>query len=185
MPFYLRDAYVCFVSAAGLIYSMSTFLGMFNSVTVQPVVAAERVVFYRETAASMYSPAPYALATGVAELPYLAAQALIMVCITYWLVREGGRMLERGEEGVAPPGGMPSATLQVSCPKPKAIKRKYLIRWDHLCLWWQSVLVGALLRGACLCLTWLVDVGCHGCRWALRPWPGNSLSTSYSCSCVW
>jgi hypothetical protein len=35
----------------------------------------------------MYSPAPYAMATGVAELPYLAAQALVMVCITYWLVR--------------------------------------------------------------------------------------------------
>ncbi|GAB4819215.1 hypothetical protein N2152v2_006261 [Parachlorella kessleri] len=70
----------------GLIYSMAIFLGMFNAMTVQPVVAAERVVFYRETAASMYSPAPYAMATGVAELPYLAAQTLLLVCITYWLV---------------------------------------------------------------------------------------------------
>lgn len=38
----------------------------------------------------MYSPAPYAFATGIAELPYLAAQALVMVCITYWMVRRGG-----------------------------------------------------------------------------------------------
>lgn len=63
----------------GLIFSMSIFLGMLNCMAVQPVYGAERPVFYRERAARMYSPGPYALASALAELPYLAAQAIIMV----------------------------------------------------------------------------------------------------------
>lgn len=46
-------------------------------------------MFWRETAASMYSPLPYALATTLAEVPYLLIQAVIMVSVTYWLVRCG------------------------------------------------------------------------------------------------
>ena len=34
--------------------------------TAQPMVIAERVVYYRERAALMYSPLPYALASAVA-----------------------------------------------------------------------------------------------------------------------
>jgi hypothetical protein len=102
--------------------------------TVQPVMGAERVVFYRERSSSYYAPGPYAVvrrrclprcarlccavpqcrsapccscaaaaaaaecssppppvcvsvcvqASGVVELPYLVAQATLMVCITYW-----------------------------------------------------------------------------------------------------
>lgn len=70
----------------GLIFSQAIFLGMFNAMTVQAVIAAERAVFYRERAASMYAPGPYSLATGLAELPYLALQSIIMVNCTYWLV---------------------------------------------------------------------------------------------------
>jgi len=58
---------------------------MFNAMTVQPLVGAERVVFYRERAAMLYSPGPYSLALGLAEVPYLIAQALVMVNITYWV----------------------------------------------------------------------------------------------------
>jgi hypothetical protein len=114
----------------------------FNCMTVQPVMAAERVVFYRERSSSYYAAGPYAVvrrhrrccllrhtvlcyrcamlhcgavrrctvlqlcssscrmlkacplrvcmpcvcvqASGVVELPYLVAQATLMVCITYW-----------------------------------------------------------------------------------------------------
>lgn len=113
---------------------------VFNAITVQPLIAAERIVFYRgeppccsfprwfalghtvprlwqggpgtacllllrfccspphapplaalhdthpaaERAASMYAPGPYSLALGLAEVPYLIAQSLVMVNITYW-----------------------------------------------------------------------------------------------------
>ena len=40
----------------GVIYSSTSFMGMSNMNNVQPVLAYERVVFYREQAASMYSP---------------------------------------------------------------------------------------------------------------------------------
>lgn len=43
-------------------YAAVLFVGFENSVTVQPVVAVERTVFYRERAAGMYSAIPYALA---------------------------------------------------------------------------------------------------------------------------
>ena len=42
--------------------------GMFNCMTVQPLASAERIVFYRERAASMYSPGPYSLAISLAEV---------------------------------------------------------------------------------------------------------------------
>ncbi|KAL3609406.1 hypothetical protein D5086_000426, partial [Populus alba] len=38
------------------------FLGFQNGSAVQPVVAVERTVFYRERAAGMYSALPYAFA---------------------------------------------------------------------------------------------------------------------------
>lgn len=44
----------------GSMYSSVLFLGVSNSSTVQPVVAIERTVFYRERAAGMYSALPYA-----------------------------------------------------------------------------------------------------------------------------
>jgi hypothetical protein len=38
------------------------FVGIQNTIVVQPVVDAERTVFYREKAAGMYSSYPYAVA---------------------------------------------------------------------------------------------------------------------------
>eukprot|EP01018_Ginkgo_biloba_P025422 Gb_41757 [translate_table: standard] len=46
----------------GAMYGAVLFLGISNCSTVQPVVAIERTVFYRERAAGMYSAMPYALA---------------------------------------------------------------------------------------------------------------------------
>ncbi|KAI3761586.1 hypothetical protein L1987_52006 [Smallanthus sonchifolius] len=46
----------------GALYAGVFFVGMNNCQTVQPVVASERTVFYRERAAGMYSTLPYAMA---------------------------------------------------------------------------------------------------------------------------
>jgi hypothetical protein len=43
-------------------YAAVIFVGINNCQTVQPIVAIERTVFYRERAAGMYAPLPYALA---------------------------------------------------------------------------------------------------------------------------
>jgi hypothetical protein len=43
-------------------YFPVAFVGFENCITVQPVIAVERTVFYRERAAGMYSAIPYALA---------------------------------------------------------------------------------------------------------------------------
>lgn len=46
----------------GAMYAAVLFLGATNTSSVQPVVAIERTVFYRERAAGMYSALPYAFA---------------------------------------------------------------------------------------------------------------------------
>lgn len=45
----------------GSMYAACLFLGIENALAVQPVVAVERTVFYRERAAGMYSALPYAV----------------------------------------------------------------------------------------------------------------------------
>jgi hypothetical protein len=47
---------------AGGLYAVTLFLGVNNASTVQPVVAVERGVSYRERAAGTYSAIPYAIA---------------------------------------------------------------------------------------------------------------------------
>ncbi|KAK8989859.1 hypothetical protein V6N11_064273 [Hibiscus sabdariffa] len=49
-------------NAMGSMYAAVLFVGIQNAATVQPVVAIERTVFYRERAAGMYSAIPYAIA---------------------------------------------------------------------------------------------------------------------------
>lgn len=46
----------------GAMYAAVLFVGINNCSTVQPIVAVERTVFYRERAAGMYSAMPYAMA---------------------------------------------------------------------------------------------------------------------------
>lgn len=50
------------LNLTGAMYSAILFLGATNTSSVQPVVAVERTVFYRERAAGMYSALPYAIA---------------------------------------------------------------------------------------------------------------------------
>ncbi|GLT27269.1 hypothetical protein SLA2020_022810 [Shorea laevis] len=74
-----------FIVMAAL-YSSCLFLGVNNASTVQPIVSIERIVFYRERAAGMYSPIAYAVAQGLVELPYIATQTIIFGVITYFMV---------------------------------------------------------------------------------------------------
>lgn len=59
----------------GALYASTLFLGASNTLTVQPVVAVERTVFYRERAAGMYSTLPYSFAqvlcNTISRLVYL------------------------------------------------------------------------------------------------------------------
>lgn len=50
------------MNTLGAMYAAVLFLGGLNTALVQTVVSVERTVFYREKAAGMYSPLPYAFA---------------------------------------------------------------------------------------------------------------------------
>nr|QVT92329.1 ABC transporter [Salvia miltiorrhiza] len=70
-------------NAMGSMYAAINFLGFQYGSTVQPVVAIERTVFYRERAAGMYSALPYAFSQFVIEIPYVFAQSLIYGLIVF------------------------------------------------------------------------------------------------------
>lgn len=74
------------INILGAIYSAVFFLGVTNGITVQPVVAIERTVFYRERAAGMYSALPYAIAQVSIETIYVAIQSLIYTLILYSMI---------------------------------------------------------------------------------------------------
>lgn len=60
--------YVCRTTQAGLtnvlgaLYATTLFFSIINATVIQPVIAAERAVSYRERAAGMYSVFPFTLA---------------------------------------------------------------------------------------------------------------------------
>ncbi|KAD4889306.1 hypothetical protein E3N88_21379 [Mikania micrantha] len=70
----------------GAMYAAVFFVGINNSQTVQPVVATERTVFYRERAAGMYSSLPYAMAQVFVEIPYVLLQTIYYTGIVYTMV---------------------------------------------------------------------------------------------------
>ncbi|XP_057454408.1 ABC transporter G family member 36-like [Lotus japonicus] len=70
----------------GALYAAVIFVGVNNCQTVQPVVAIERTVFYRERAAGMYAPLPYAIAQVFTEIPYVFAQTTFYSLIVYAMV---------------------------------------------------------------------------------------------------
>ncbi|KAK2976352.1 hypothetical protein RJ640_014183, partial [Escallonia rubra] len=70
----------------GAMYSAVMFLGGTNTSAVQSVVAVERTVFYREKAAGMYSPLPYAFAQVAIEVIYVAIQTFIYSFILYAMI---------------------------------------------------------------------------------------------------
>ncbi|KAH9290325.1 hypothetical protein KI387_034442 [Taxus chinensis] len=69
----------------GSMFASILFIGVTNATSVQPVVSLERVVFYRERAAGMYSALPYALAQVAIELPYVLIQSLVYGSVVYSL----------------------------------------------------------------------------------------------------
>ncbi|KAG2580460.1 hypothetical protein PVAP13_6NG344400 [Panicum virgatum] len=70
----------------GIVYASALFLGFMNCSILQPVVATERVVLYREKAAGMYSTMAYAIAQVSVELPYMLVQVLIFSWIVYPMI---------------------------------------------------------------------------------------------------
>nr|XP_043615513.1 ABC transporter G family member 35-like [Erigeron canadensis] len=70
----------------GAMYASILFVGINNCSTVQPIVATERTVFYRETAAGMYSALPYAMAQVFVEIPYVLFQTTYYTLIVYAMV---------------------------------------------------------------------------------------------------
>ena len=62
MCFLFRENTTDLTMIIGAMYVAVLFVGINNCSTVQPVVAVERTVFYRERAAGMYSALPYAIA---------------------------------------------------------------------------------------------------------------------------
>ncbi|BDA47962.1 ABC transporter G family member 36 [Coccomyxa sp. Obi] len=70
----------------GVLYSATNFQGMFNLMNVLPIVGFERGVFYRERAALMYAHLPYISSVAFVELPYLLAQVLVFVPISYFMI---------------------------------------------------------------------------------------------------
>ncbi|KAL2630297.1 hypothetical protein R1flu_014983 [Riccia fluitans] len=73
-------------SIMGAMYGAVLFIGVNNASTVQPLVATERTVFYRERAAGMYSAVPYALAQVLIEIPYILLQTFLYSAITYAMI---------------------------------------------------------------------------------------------------
>ncbi|KAK3438213.1 hypothetical protein EUGRSUZ_C02835 [Eucalyptus grandis] len=70
----------------GLYVHAVLFIGFQNSTSVQPVVAIERTVFYRERAAGMYSALPYAIAHVIIEIPYIIIQTIIYGVVVYAMI---------------------------------------------------------------------------------------------------
>ncbi|KAI5669463.1 hypothetical protein M9H77_19316 [Catharanthus roseus] len=74
------------LNAMGSMYAATLFIGVQNATSVQPVVAVERTVFYRERAAGMYSALAYAYGQIVIELPYLLVQSVIYGVLVYAMI---------------------------------------------------------------------------------------------------
>ncbi|KAF1881323.1 hypothetical protein Lal_00023359 [Lupinus albus] len=75
-------------NAMGSMYAAVLLIGIKNSTSVQPVVATERTVFYREKAAGMYSALPQNKMKRdvLIELPYVLFQAIVYGIIVYSMI---------------------------------------------------------------------------------------------------
>ncbi|CAM6091822.1 unnamed protein product [Calypogeia fissa] len=71
----------------GGLYCSVLFVGATNALTVQPVVGIERIVYYRERGAGMYSPLAYAIAQFVIEWPYIFVQSLLFTGVAYSMIQ--------------------------------------------------------------------------------------------------
>lgn len=162
----------------------------FNCMTVQPVMAAERTVFYRERSSAMYSPAPYAIVSlvscgrgGLLPSPPLPLPKLRARDVLTGSSRSAGACLSRrfGLTSRCRPRPLPPAGHRhCGDPVPGGPVPHH---GAHLLLVggaWQGCFNqagwphGAVLRAK------LADVHCctASCPaagwWALSPWPGSS-----------
>ncbi|KAI5651239.1 hypothetical protein M9H77_37244 [Catharanthus roseus] len=78
-----RDSNEDLLTIIGAMYAAVLFVGINNCSTIQPIVATERTVFYRERAAGMYSAFPYAMAQVIVEIPYVLIQTTYYTLIVY------------------------------------------------------------------------------------------------------
>ncbi|KAJ3683390.1 hypothetical protein LUZ60_013617 [Juncus effusus] len=81
-----KDSQQDLFNAMGSMYAAVLFMGISYSSSVQPVVAVERSVFYRERAAGMYSALPYAFGQVTIELPYVLVQSILYGVIVYAMI---------------------------------------------------------------------------------------------------
>ncbi|CDO97981.1 unnamed protein product [Coffea canephora] len=81
-----RESNADLLTIIGAMFIAVLFIGINNCSTVQPVVAIERTVVYRERAAGMYSAIPYAMAQVIAEIPYIFLQTSYYSLIVYAMV---------------------------------------------------------------------------------------------------
>ncbi|XP_022843334.1 ABC transporter G family member 35-like [Olea europaea var. sylvestris] len=81
-----RESSADLLTIIGAMYTSVLFVGINNCSTVQPIVAIERTVFYRERAAGMYSALPYAIAQVIVEIPYVLVQTTYYTLIVYAMV---------------------------------------------------------------------------------------------------
>ncbi|KAL1551439.1 transcription factor [Salvia divinorum] len=81
-----KDSQQHIFNAMGSMYAAVFFLGVQLASSVQPVVAVERTVFYRERAAGLYSALPYAFGQAVIEIPYCFIQAIVYGTIVYAMI---------------------------------------------------------------------------------------------------
>nr|XP_043616912.1 pleiotropic drug resistance protein 3-like isoform X2 [Erigeron canadensis] len=70
----------------GSMFTAVLFSGINNASSVIPYVSMERTVLYRERFSGMYAAWAYGLAQVTIELPYIFAQSLAFVCITYPMI---------------------------------------------------------------------------------------------------
>ncbi|XP_062117535.1 pleiotropic drug resistance protein 2-like [Humulus lupulus] len=75
------------VNILGGMFLAVLFLGGNNASAVQPIVFIERTVSYRERAAGMYSPVPYAFAQVAIETIYTAIQSFVFSIILFFVLR--------------------------------------------------------------------------------------------------
>eukprot|EP00884_Botryococcus_braunii_P023385 jgi/Botrbrau1/9730/Bobra.0388s0022.1 len=79
---HIQDVY----NILGALYLAVLFLAIINAMTVQPVVALGRIVSWRERAAGMYDPLPFALAQCAVEIPYNVVQCILFCCVSYFMI---------------------------------------------------------------------------------------------------
>uniref|UniRef100_A0A1D1ZGN1 Pleiotropic drug resistance protein 3 n=1 Tax=Anthurium amnicola TaxID=1678845 RepID=A0A1D1ZGN1_9ARAE len=81
-----RDGPQDIFNASGAMFISVILLGVQNSLAIQPVVAIERMIFYREKAAGMFSDLPSALAQVVVEILCIFIQSILYVLIVYPMI---------------------------------------------------------------------------------------------------